>query len=117
VIDGNKLSWPATGGGNVKEQARTVSQIPECKAVADQLAALGNQNRNPDPTPNASDLPKLRQFAACMREHGLPDWPDPNADGTFPIAGTPLQSQLDSEPFFAAVDACKHLYDKRIVTS
>ena len=24
-------------------------------------------------------------FSRCMRQHGLPDWPDPRTDGTFPL--------------------------------
>lgn len=33
--------------------------------------------------PLAADLAKLREFAACMRHNGFPDWPDPNASGNF----------------------------------
>ena len=25
------------------------------------------------------------QFAVCMRSHGLPAWPDPRSDGSFPL--------------------------------
>lgn len=114
-LNGEKVSWPVTGGGDSKEQARKAAEIPECKALADQLAAFANKNGNPRPDP--SDLPKLTQFAQCVREHGIPEWPDPKADGTFPITGTPLESEGESERFMVAVDACKHLYGKRIVTS
>jgi hypothetical protein len=30
----------------------------------------------------------LLGFARCMREHGLTDFPDPRADGVFPLVGT-----------------------------
>jgi NarL family two-component system response regulator LiaR len=26
-----------------------------------------------------------------MREQGMPDWPDPKADGTFPLVGTSIR--------------------------
>jgi hypothetical protein len=39
----------------------------------------------------AGDLPALLRFAACMRAHGLPQWPDPLANGDFPVGpGTPM---------------------------
>jgi hypothetical protein len=33
---------------------------------------------------------KLRAFAACMRRHGLSNFPDPTAQGHFDLAGTGL---------------------------
>jgi hypothetical protein len=33
------------------------------------------------PTPAA--IRALLRFARCMRQHGISDWPDPRADGTF----------------------------------
>jgi hypothetical protein len=33
------------------------------------------------------DMAKLRDFAKCMRRQGLSDWPDPTADGLFPLPG------------------------------
>jgi hypothetical protein len=32
-----------------------------------------------------TDYRKLLAFARCMRAHGIPDWPDPNRLGEFPI--------------------------------
>ena len=33
----------------------------------------------------AVDPARGRAFAACMRDNGVADWPDPNADGTFTV--------------------------------
>ena len=33
------------------------------------------------------DMATLRDFSKCMRAHGLSDWPDPTADGLFPLPG------------------------------
>jgi hypothetical protein len=38
--------------------------------------------------PNGTTLTHMRQYARCMRQHGLSDFPDPKADGTFPILDT-----------------------------
>jgi hypothetical protein len=34
---------------------------------------------------SSSDFEKLRVLARCIRSHGVPDWPDPNSLGEFPI--------------------------------
>jgi hypothetical protein len=56
-----------------------------CKAVEDRIPTAVLQNSSDrQGAPNAADVPKMRQFAQCMRQNGEPTWPDPNADGTFP---------------------------------
>jgi hypothetical protein len=37
------------------------------------------------PNLSASDMQALLRWAACMRGHGLPRWPDPNAQGEFHV--------------------------------
>jgi len=69
---------------------------------------------NPDVRPpNATTLNHMRQFAACMRQHGLADFPDPHDDGTFPIMGGPYQPLAPfsygtgfREPLKTAFEAC-----------
>jgi hypothetical protein len=113
VIDANEIVYPDTAGLDLKETFRALEQVPECKALLDQR----NVGRPSDPPVSAEDLTKLREFAKCVRAHGIPEWPDPRADGTFPINGTPLENEGKSDRFLSAVDACKSIYDKRIATS
>ncbi len=49
-------------------------------------------------------------YAQCMRSHGVPSFPDPNAQGGFTIQGGP-GSSLDpgSATFQAADKTCRHL--------
>jgi hypothetical protein len=59
-------------------------------------------------TPSATTLTHMRQYAQCMRQHGLSDFPDPKTDGTFPILNTPYEalSPLSPEhPSQAVADA------------
>jgi hypothetical protein len=35
--------------------------------------------------PTAKSMQSLVRFARCMRSHGIPGWPDPNALGDFPL--------------------------------
>lgn len=46
-------------------------------------AALGGK-RDAQKVP-AADMVKLREYARCMRQHGVSDWPDPNEKGKFPL--------------------------------
>lgn len=115
-LHGDRLSFPVVDGVDTKQQSGTIAEIPACKAVADQLQGLSQRAQNTAP-PSAADMVKLREFAKCMRAHGLPEWPDPKTDGTFPITGTPLEAEGRSERFLSGLDACKNLYDRRIVTS
>jgi hypothetical protein len=50
------------------------------------------------------------KFAQCMRAHGLPDWPDPLADGSYRLPSD-LQTSSKSGPVWdrikAGWDACQ----------
>ncbi|MFF5232725.1 hypothetical protein [Dactylosporangium sp. NPDC000521] len=113
--NGDRLVWPGDGR-DVKEQLRALQeQVPECKAIMDEMAALGTP-RSAEP-PSAADMEKLKAFAKCMRDHGIDGFPDPKADGTFPLVGTPLENEGKSERVLTAMDACKGIYDKKIAVS
>jgi hypothetical protein len=51
------------------------------------------------------------KFAECMRNHGVSQFPDPDASGTFTIDGVVNGSSLDpnSVAWKNAIDACKDL--------
>ncbi|MCT2582283.1 hypothetical protein [Actinophytocola gossypii] len=55
--------------------------------------------------PSEKEIEQLRKFAKCMRENGLPDFPDPRADGQI---GMKTNSGIDpaSEEFKAAEQKC-----------
>jgi hypothetical protein len=63
----------------------------------------------PAPGQTASST-KAAQFSQCMRAHGVPDFPDPNANGSFDLKVT-KGSDLDpsSSAFQSADQACKSL--------
>jgi hypothetical protein len=68
------------------------------------------------PWVSAADLEKTGRFAACLRQHGFPEWPDPNGDGLFAIRGTALESALRSDQGQEATKACQKYYDGTIKT-
>jgi hypothetical protein len=91
VQDGNgDWGFPTTAGKPVAPAA--------CEAAFRQLRSV-NQNLAEQGT--HVDIAKLREFAKCMRDHGLSDFPDPTADGLFPLPGRyapPNGSRLLAEP-------------------
>jgi hypothetical protein len=58
--------------------------------------------------PEAAELERLRQFAQCLREHGVPDWPDPEPDGGF--GEDPAVVNAKNSPHMrSAMEACQDL--------
>jgi hypothetical protein len=67
--------------------------------------------------PTAEEMAQLRQFAQCLRQNGIPEWPDPASDGTFPIMGTPLAAEGKSQRWFAARQVCDKFFSGGISAS
>ncbi|MFC6016163.1 hypothetical protein ACFP2T_08140 [Plantactinospora solaniradicis] len=62
----------------------------------------------------AEDMAKRRQYASCMREHGMPDFPDPDNDGNFPLSDR-LRALNDAPAMRDARQACKEYEPPRVV--
>jgi hypothetical protein len=72
-------------------------------AACDQLFRTAKQATNSDSAPTAEEMAKLRQYASCMRDNGLSNFPDPDEDGNF----GPDAQQPDDSTYRTAHDACK----------
>lgn len=77
-----------------------------CGSILGRLPAAA-QGRGPV---TAAELHQETLFAGCLRRHGLPDWPDPQPDGTFRLAGTPYIGMGKGGPVATAMEACRQ-YD------
>lgn len=53
------------------------------------------------------DLEALIKLSQCVRENGVPDFPDPDADGRYDLRG--VSSGPDDPRIEAAMDACNDL--------
>jgi hypothetical protein len=49
-----------------------------CRSIYDRLPATARASGPPD-------IQMEIKFSSCMRAHGLPDWPDPDATGNYPL--------------------------------
>ncbi len=68
------------------------------------VAACGSSPGNH--TGPAAGREQARKFAQCMRANGVPDFPDPDAEGRFRGVG---HEQHDNPKFRAAQQACRDL--------
>ena len=97
-------SWSDNAGGPpsvLKNAMRAVGDQtcqPELNALPEQLVS---------PPPTAAELHQLVLFAGCMREHGISDWPDPHADGAFPLNARLLA--LGKRGIVTQLLACRHI--------
>jgi hypothetical protein len=82
-----------------------VGTIPDaCAELSRQAKSAGGATQ---PRVSSADMAKLRQFASCMRNAGLPDFPDPRDDGTFLLSGQSLSLMDKSRPVNQAQDECR----------
>jgi hypothetical protein len=86
-------------GNQIKSAMRALGRA--CHA---QATALKGPGRRP-PTP--AELHQLVLFAQCMRQRGVPDWPDPRPDGTFPLNQRLMQ--IGKRGLLGQLGACRHL--------
>jgi hypothetical protein len=72
-----------------------------CQAMFNRLVPNSDNQ-----APTQAQLAALLRFARCMRSHGIQDWPDPRADGSFhPDAR--ISNSLKSA-FRSQLLACEH---------
>ena len=92
------------GGGTPQGQAikGEVSRVlGPCGAILHQLPSSVLTR-----PPTAADLRQMLSYARCVRQHGVPEFPDPRSDGTFPVSGTPLAGQGATPQMKSAFRAC-----------
>jgi hypothetical protein len=99
---------PQVGSDGVPRFPDSAPRVPaatreQCRTIA---ARIPPDYTSTTPVSTA-DLQKLLQLARCIRAHGIPDWPDPNRLGEFPIDA---HIQQGGKPLFVpAVHACARL--------
>jgi hypothetical protein len=99
---------PHVGSDGVPRFPDNAPRVPaEAQQACRSIAARIPADYTSTTAVSSSDRAKLLQLARCIRAHGIPDWPDPNALGEFPI-DTHIQ-QGGKRLFVAAVHACARL--------
>jgi hypothetical protein len=81
VDDTGRATFPEAPGFSAKQALGAVRGA--CGGLLDRLPPRANPFARQQVT--AQDLEIRRQYARCLREHGLPDFPDPDAEGNLHI--------------------------------
>jgi hypothetical protein len=91
--------------------------LAACESVENRIPDSAFEEEPPDereeleePGPRPEDVPALRRFAECMRQNGVPDFPDPRGDGTFPY-NWPGAGEGKSPRLMAGRQACRQYWD------
>jgi hypothetical protein len=84
----------------------TMPDSPQAKAAQKACRHLLPNGGSPDTREQAKERAFLLKYAACMRRHGVPNFPDPDSDGKFPSTGG---FDRTSPSFEAARTACQPL--------
>jgi hypothetical protein len=76
----------------------------------DEIASATGSEASPtaSASPGATDPDQNRKFAQCMRDNGVPEFPDPDANGQIPRDQLDRGS-IDSDTWRKAFDACRSL--------
>jgi hypothetical protein len=113
-VDIDAKDCSVEGGGRPRRRHRAwrvwslAAMLP---AIGLMAAGCGGSSGSSTPTLSggggsqaATGANKLERFALCMRAHGEPNFPDPTAQGTFPLAAGMSTS---APQFRSAQQACK----------
>ncbi len=91
--------------------ARTAAAIIATAGLTLVAGCSGSSSTGSGGSPNAggsASSPSAVGFSACMRSHGVPDYPDPDSSGTLPKPDAQAFG-VSSSQFSAAQRACQHL--------
>jgi hypothetical protein len=95
-----------SAGGQVTMPGGTPQPTPAVRSACAAQIRLAEASSDTLPNVSASDMQALLRWAACMRTHGLPRWPDPNAQGVFHVRSADAGMMATSK---RASDACRSL--------
>ncbi len=88
--------------GQLRGAGHEQQDDPKFRAALEKCRDLahGAEHEQTDP----ASVEQMRAFSQCMRDNGLPDFPDPDADGR--LRGTGHEDQGDPT-YDAALEACR----------
>jgi hypothetical protein len=88
--------------GELRGPAHEKQNDPKFQAAQEKCRSLapGGEHQKSDP----ATVEQMRKFSQCMRDNGLPDFPDPDAGGQLRGAG---HEQQDNPTYRAAMEACR----------
>lgn len=106
-IDGGRVQIRVGGGGGPVDKSKVdKSKLDAAQQECKEYAPGGGPNGgNPDP----QAMENMRKMAQCMRENGVPNFPDPEPAGGIKIDG----SVADDPDFPAAQQKCEAQHGRK----
>lgn len=98
---------PGPGGGT-KIDGRTDPAKAKALMEAQQKCREFAPGGGPEGSASPADVESIRKYAQCMRDNGVPDFPDPDSEGRITVDGDG-GLKLDSPEFTAADEKCASL--------
>ena len=88
--------------GQLRGPAHEKQSDPKFQAAQEKCRTLapGGEHQRSDP----ATVEQMRRFSQCMRDNGLPNFPDPDPDGRLRGVG---HEQQDSPTYRAASESCR----------
>ncbi|MEE6257832.1 hypothetical protein [Plantactinospora sonchi] len=111
-----QLDLRAIGGRN-KAEPEVAAAWKACEEFGRMPVPEELEERPAPLTPE--QLAQRREYARCMRDNGMPDWPDPGPDGSWPAGGA-LGRELTEQEQAAnmrALQICEPVLDGRPPTT
>lgn len=98
---------PQTGHWDLPPGTRKPPQsvLNACRSILSQIPETRDDDEESAKPLSAADMAKARQHSACMRQHGLPDWPDPDATGNVHLPQR--YAQLGKRGIVSQLRACQ----------
>ncbi|MGI5242064.1 hypothetical protein [Dactylosporangium sp. CA-139066] len=116
-VENGKVIQPDENSVDETTKQNAKSAMDACASIRDRLPpSVFQQGQANGGGPGPQDVPALRKFGECMRQNGVPEWPDPKADGSFP-SGSVLETEGKSPRIVAGFEACRQYYDGGFRTS
>jgi hypothetical protein len=106
------ISWfpdPKGGGLSIRvPKGQDKKKFDAAQEACKQFMPNGGEMR----PPSAEELEQARQMSKCMRENGIPDFPDPNPNGGLTVNGDKMRIKPDSPTWKKAEQACAQYFPK-----
>jgi hypothetical protein len=99
---------PSPGGGFPLRTSGINEQSPAFQSAQKACAALEPGGNTPPPIPAAQQAGMVAK-ARCIREHGVPNFPDPTFGPGGDGAGVDFGGNASSPAFRTAIKACAHV--------
>ena len=91
-----------SANGQVTIPGGAPTPTPAVRSACAAQIRVAEAASNTLPNVSASDMQALLRYAACLRAHGLPRWPDPNAQGVFHVRSADAGTLVTYRRAFAA---------------